>query len=447
MNKNITYLVLIILFLGGVGFIIYKAGRNKDQVAFYQLQDRKGPLAFAPEWTSTKVNVQKLYRSMEDDPSDKKSPLNLATIFIQEARITGNYSYYDLAAMRQVDKVLALDANNFQALTYKSLIYLSQHHFAEGLDIANKARQLNPYNSFIYGILVDANVEMGNYADAVSNAEKMISIKPDLRSYSRISYLREIHGDYPGAIAVMKMAVQAGVNGDDGTEWTRVQLGHLFENTGALDTAEFEYQQALEFRKGFAPALAGLGHIAFARKDYNKAMEYYQQADTLVMDYTNKENLAELYRLTGQVKRSDSLSALVITNMSKDASTADNGDNNIGHYVDRELAYAYLAVGKNEQGLEHALAEYNRRPNNIDVNQTLAWAYYKNADFGKASKYMDVALRTNCKNPTLLCYAGLIYSKAGDTKKGKLLLSQALLKDPAIDIALKTESITALKNL
>ena len=218
MNKNITYLLLIILFLGGVGFIIYKGGRNKDQVAFYQLQDRKGPLAFAPEWASTQVNVQKLYRSMENDPSDKKSPLNLATIFIQEPRITGNYSYYDMAAMRQVDKVLALDANNFQALTYKSLIYLSQHHFAEGLDIANQARQLNPYNSFIYGILVDANVEMGNYADAVRNAEKMISIKPDLMSYSRISYLREINGDYPAAIAVMKVSVQAGVNGYDGNE-------------------------------------------------------------------------------------------------------------------------------------------------------------------------------------------------------------------------------------
>jgi hypothetical protein len=54
--------------------------------------------------------------------------------------------------------------------------------------------------------LVDGNVEMGNYATAIEEADKMISIRPDIRSYSRASYLREIHGDYPGAIDAMKLA-------------------------------------------------------------------------------------------------------------------------------------------------------------------------------------------------------------------------------------------------
>ncbi len=42
---------------------------------------------------------------------------------------------------------------------------------------------------------------------------RMVSIRPDIRSYSRISYLREIHGDIPGAIEAMELAVEAGAPG------------------------------------------------------------------------------------------------------------------------------------------------------------------------------------------------------------------------------------------
>ena len=68
----------------------------------------------------------------------------MAAMFIQEARISGNYSYYDMAAMNMVNGVLAIDPNNFEALVYKSLIYYSQHHFADGLATAVKAKKYQP---------------------------------------------------------------------------------------------------------------------------------------------------------------------------------------------------------------------------------------------------------------------------------------------------------------
>src|SRR6188472_100346 len=143
------------------------------------------------------------------------------------------------------------EPGNFEALTLKSLLYMSQHHFAEGLHIAEKAQKINPYNALIYGMLVDGNVELGNYPAAVENSDKMDSIRPDLRSYARISYLREIYGDYPGAIEAMKLAVDAGAPGDESTEWSRVHLGQLYENTGDLENAAMNYNIALEERPGY----------------------------------------------------------------------------------------------------------------------------------------------------------------------------------------------------
>ena len=101
---------------------------------------------------------------------------------------------------------------------------------------------------------------------------------------------------------------------------------------------------------------------------------------------------------------------------------AEQDDENIGHYADRELAYVYLKAGNYDKALEHALAEYNRRPANIDVNETVAWVYYNERDYDKALPYMETAMKTNSKNPALLCRAGLIYAKTGNKEKAKSLL-------------------------
>jgi tetratricopeptide (TPR) repeat protein len=348
--------------------------------------------------------------------------------------------------MKYVDEVLEKDSLHFEALTLKALLNLSQHHFAEGLELAEKAKRVNPDNAFVYGILVDGYVEMGNYAAAVEAADKMISIRPDMRSYSRISYLREIHGDYPGAIEAMKLAVDAGLPGDEATEWARVNLGHLYETTGELKNAEMHYEIALQKRPGYAYAIAGKGDIALSAKEYNKAIAYYLQADSLINDYSIKEEMAEAYRLSGQKNKTDSIMKWLITAMSEDAKSGQD-DEHTGHYADRELAYVLLNTENYDKALQHALAEYNRRPANIDVNETVAWVYYRKGDYKKALPYMETAMKTNSKNPALLCRAGLIYARTNNKDKAKSLLGESMAYNSILEESLKIERAHTLRTL
>ncbi len=448
MKKNITYLFVLTIFIAAAGAIFYKYKNNTGNTnpETYSLIARKGAAAQAPEWVNVKAQAYKLTEAVKANPKDTKSLIQLATLFIQEARATGNFAYYDKAAMKYVNDVLVVDTANFEALTLKSLLYLSQHHFADGLDLAQKAKAKNPYNAFVWGIMVDGNVEMGNYDSAVSNADKMLSIRPDIRSYSRASYLREIYGDYPGAIQAMDLAVGAGVPGDETTEWSRIQLGHLYENTGDLLNAEMQYTLAMQNRPGYAYALAGLARIAISKKEYTKAIEYYNQADSSVTDFAIKEALADVYRQMGNQAKADELQNKVIELMTKEAQSGNN-DANIGHYVDKELAYAYLKINDFDNAEKHALLEYNRRPDNIDVNECVAWVYYSKGEYAKALPYIKTALKTNSKNPTLLCRAGLIYAKTGDKTLAKTTLEQALKANPNIADNLKSESLTALQML
>jgi tetratricopeptide (TPR) repeat protein len=363
-----------------------------------------------------------------------------------EARVTGNYAYYDKAAMKLVNDALNIDANNFEALTLKSLVYMSQHHFADGLASALKARNIISYNAFVHGILVDGYVEMGDYNMALLAAQNMMDIRPDLRSYARASYLREIYGDYLGAIEAMKMAIDAGAPGDEATEWSRIQIGHLYENIGDLKNAEMNYQIALTERPGYMHALAGMARLSLASKDYSRAIYYYQLAAKDAVDGAFKEDMATVYFLAGQKEKATKLTKEVIDDLEKNAQEA-NADESIGHYADKELAYAYLSINNFDKALEHALLEYNRRPKNIEVNETVAWMYFKKGEAAKALPFLKAALITKSNNPTLLCRAGLIYAKTGDAVTAKKLLQQGLQANPNIDESLKTEAIQVAKGL
>lgn len=448
MKRKYIYLLLIILFVTAVAGIIikYNNKQGENENATYALMDRKGEASKSEEWKSVQQRYKGLSAAIKADPQDTKSCLKLAALFIEEARVTGNNMYYDKAAMRYVNTVLKYEPENFYALVFKSLIFLSQHHFAEGLATAKEAKQINPSNAYVYGLMVDGNVEMGNYDSAVVNADKMNSIRPDLTSYSRVSYLREIYGDYPGAITAMKMAVETGGAGDEHTEWTRTQLANLFEKTGDLKKADSLYRFSLSLRPDYPYALAGLARIALANSDYNKAIAYYQKADSIVNDNTLKQDLADAYRLTGQNKIADDMTNKVIAELTKDSKSGDK-DASIGHYADRELAYAYLKVHNTDKALEHAMLEYNRRPDNIDVNETVAWVYYNKGDYAKALPYIKAALKTHSKNPVLLARAGLIFYKSGDKELAKATLQQATATNAYIDNSLKQETLNVMQNL
>lgn len=448
MKKRYIYSFVLLLFLTASAFVYIrvKKERHESETVYSELLPRKTSLAYDAEWSVAKNKTEVLIKKIKKDPSDLKSLIALTTLYIQEARITGNLNYYNEAALKSVNAVLEKDANNFEALTYKATILLSQHHFSEGLAVADQARQLYPLNAYVYGLIVDGNVETGNYKAALEAADKMISIRPDTRSYSRIAFLREIHGDIPGAAEAMKLAVDAGAPGDENTEWCRVQFGKLNEKMGKLNDAKMYYSIAVENRQDYPYALAGLARIAIAEKDYSKALDLYLLADSFIPDHTFKEGIAEVYNLTGQPEKAKMVADEILNYMIQFSSDGKKGKS-AGQNEDHEMAHAYMGVGNYEKALEYALAEYNRRPANIEVNETVAIVFLEKGDYAKALPYIETALKTNCKSPELLCHAGIIYAKTGDKTKAKTLLQQVLKSNPLISVALRTKSEELLKSL
>jgi tetratricopeptide (TPR) repeat protein len=434
MKKSITYIILFSLF-SLFTFIIVKF--RKDESLELGIKLRQGESATTSEWLNSKNAIESLIETLRKNPANAAAKIKLAFAYIQESRASGNHAYYDSKAAELFDTVLKEDTANYEALIGKATVLLSQHHFTEAIPVALAAQKVNPYSAAVYGILTDAFVEDGNYENAITMADKMASLRPDIRSYSRISYLREIYGDYPGAIEAMKLAVNAGYPGMEQTEWCRMQLGHLYEQTGDLKTANCLYNEAIYFRPSFAHAYAGLARIEKANKNYSSAILNLNKALSMNEDFSFQQELTEVYRISNQPEKASKSAQRTIVLLA--GSKGDESSEKHGHYADKELALAYLDAYDYSNALKHALIEYNRRPDNIDVEQTLAWVYYKLGRYDKANDFISQAIRTNSQNPVLLFQAGLIKKKVGDRPGSSVLIKRALETNPFISPLLQWE--------
>lgn len=402
----------------------------------------RGTYAMSAEWLNTEQAIEGLKAELEKNPDDVKVMVQLSQAYIQEGRNTGDHAYYDKATLELTQRILAIEPDNFEALCCEGTALLSQHHFSEALETAKKANTVNPSSAFVYGMMVDAYVELGNYEEAVKCCDQMISARPDIRSYARVSYLREIYGDLPGSIDAMKLAVNAGYAGLEQTEWCRVQLGKLYEQINATDSAKYCYELALYNRPDYAFALAGMARIEKANGNYPGAIAYLNKANEQIDEYSFYEELADAHRLNGNITQADSAIAKAILMLGPGAVT-DERIVGHGHYADRELALAYVKAGNSPKAIEHAIAEYKRRPENVDIQETLAWVYYKAGYYSLAEHYMNKALRTGKKNPETLLRAGLIHLKVGRNWMGRELIRNGG-KNVFVDEELKKE-IAAFK--
>ncbi len=362
--------------------------------------------------------------------------IDLASTYILEGRISGNGGYYSNAVLNVLDKILAGEAGTedqrFQALSLRSAVLLNMHQFKDALAAANEGLAISQYNSGIWGAVVDANIELGRYDDAVKACDKMLSLRPDLRSYSRASYLRQIHGDNRGAIDAMKMATESGVPGLESTEWARVQLGDLYLNIGNVDSAMLLYRYALVYRPGYPYAEMGMARADRAQKKYDSALLHTRSAIKELSESSFIAFMADLYELKGDAKKAAEVREDV-KRLLQEAADSEPKDALVKHNGAREMAQAYLATKEYDKALEHARKDYDMRPSNIDAAELMAWINYLKGDHAAAKGYAEKLFVTNMKSAPTLYKAGLVFSASGDAARGDSLKKEALAISPYID--------------
>ena len=277
-----------------------------------------------------------------------------------------------------------------------------------------------------YGVTGDAEAELGRYRLAFRDFDEMSRLRPNVASYARVSYGRELLGHTAAAIRAMKLAVDAATDTREPLAWTHVQLGKLYFNHGRFRAAERELETANAIFPEYAYGLDALALDEAALGRTTRARSLARRAVALIPLPQYVATLGDLDAATGHpaAARRQYATIGVIERLLRAN----------GVRVDLEIAQFDVDHGLRPR---HALAlariGQRERPS-IDGDDVLAWALARNGRCGQALGYSRLALRLGTQDALKFFHRGMIERCLDNRGEARTWFRRSLALNPHFSI-------------
>jgi tetratricopeptide (TPR) repeat protein len=374
---------------------------------------------FAVAQTPAEQSIANARKEIAKKPALFSGYNQLAIALSRRARETSDVVYY-AQAEDALKKATELAPGNIESEKIHVWLLLGRHEFPAALEAARAVNQKNPDDILVYGLLTDANAELGNYADAEKSAQWMLNLRPgNLPGMTRAAYLRELFGDVDGAYELMDMAYQATVPTEtEDRAWILSQMGHLRFAAGRTDDAENIFKQALVLFPGYHYALGNLAKVRITQRRYDEAVALLQQRYQSAPHAENLYDLAEALELAGRAMQAKQAFAEFVTRSLAESVRKDNSS--------RELIFYYADhAHQPAKALEVAKQEYAWR-HDVYTLDAYAWALHANGQDTEARKQIEIALAVGVRDARLFDHAGEIALKLGDRAAAERYLRQSV---------------------
>ncbi|WP_406447816.1 hypothetical protein OG782_02920 [Streptomyces sp. NBC_00876] len=410
-----TVLAAALFLAGGLGLAPWHASQSAPSTP--QAHTGRGPGTGADPLAADIATLQDRARR---NPRDPVALGTLGLNYVQQAKITADPTYYSKAE-EVLKRSLALEsADNFAAMGGMAALEAARHNFSQGLDWAERAVAVNPYNATLYGTLADAYTQLGRYSDAADAVQRMVDLKPGTPSLARASYAAELRGDTTTARTDMQRALQSAGSPAD-QAFAHYYLSEMAFNNGDPRQALTNAEQGLHAVPGDAPLLqikaraeAALGQNTEAIADLTRAGQSLPLPEYVLQ-------LGELYQSLGRSKEADQQYEILRAEQKLFAAN--------GVTPDSDAALFEADHGDHEKALSLARKSVKSRPF-LDSQDALAWALHVNGQDKEALAASDKALALGTRNALFRYHHGMIQLSLGNTTAAHDDLTKALAINP-----------------
>ena len=365
---------------------------------------------------NTDQRIRSLQAAVQQDTSRAAPYAALGDAYLQKARETADPAQY-ARAESALRAALQRDPRDAGALTAMGSLANARHDFRAGLRYGARARAAAPGVVKPYGVIVDAQVELGRYDAAEATLQRMVDLKPNLSSYARISYFRELHGDLAGAVQAMRLAASAGGDSAENLSYVEALVGNLELARGRTAQAERAFRLALSRYPDYVPAQVGLARVDAHRGELAAAIRRYRAvvAQLPLPEYV--VGLAEVELAAG--RRAAAREDLALVQVQQRLLRRG------GVNVDAEMAIVEADHGSPARAVELARRGYAAAPS-VRSADALGWALVRSGRPAAGLEYAQRALRLGSRDATWLYHAGIAARDAGKRGPAARYLSRAL---------------------
>ncbi len=373
---------------------------------------------------NTDARIAYYEKLVSTDASDIHSAMQLAAVYMQKTRETGDGSYVERAS-KLVDKALAADKTNYEALRTRNLIDMIRHDFPKVTATARQMIAISPDDPQNWGTLGDALMEMGDYAGALSAFETLQKLKPGMHSSHRLAWHAFVTGDSAKALTLMADAAATADGFPENKSWCLVELGNIQFKIGKLDDAGKSYREAISIFPKMHSAHAGLGYVLAARDRLPEAIESYKKAQAMVPMVQYAGALVDLYELSGNKDEAKKQMAMV--------DLAAKLEHAANQKANRTLGVIYADQERNlTEAIEFVKADLAVRKDAFTWD-AMAWVLYRSKQYEQAREASRNAVKVGTPDPAIYFHAGMIELALNNRDEGRRLIGQALALNPRFD--------------
>ncbi|MEM1452190.1 MAG: tetratricopeptide repeat protein [Planctomycetota bacterium] len=365
-------------------------------------------------------------RGVTNAPQSVEAHVALATALSRRARETADPVWYDRSD-EALDASLELAPEHFGAARMRVWNQLGRHEFEDALAGALALHERAKDDVATYGLLVDAQVELGRYADAEESAQWMLNLRPGTpAAMTRVSYLRELFGDVPGAIDAMRAAFHSTRPSEaEDRAWMLTHLAHLELERGRTDAAEGYATGALELFDDYHYALKELARVRSAQGRHADALALLQRRYVVAPHPENLYDAAEAAAEAGDAEAAREMFERFESLALEETGSIDNAN--------LELVEYWLERVGDDTAIERALDLASRRAErrcDVATLASLAWAQHRAGQHAEALATIDEVVAVGWRSPKVRLRAGLIARANGDVERASAELEIAWQQAP-----------------
>jgi tetratricopeptide (TPR) repeat protein len=405
------YTALIILSI-----LLFKCSEKKKVVV--NSTDYDIYLTSTPNQALAKVNEELSFwkNRLAESPNSKTNLLRIAGLYSGRFQLNGEVE--DLHRSDSIYNLILASTTLGKDNIYRSLAAnnVTKHEFRQARTNLQEALAIGDGKASSYLMLVDVNLELGDYP----GAELILKSFTNKKSFAyliRDAKIKDHQGDLDSAIILMEHAVDRIKENKSLFTWTMSNLGDMYGHASRISESYQAYLEVLKQDPDYDHALKGIAWIAFVHdrntQEAKRILNFIDTRKATPDMHLMLAEIAEVENDAGEKKKQLEL----FTNEARNSKYGGMYNTYLAKLEAEEFSNPQTAISIAEQ-------EIQNRPTPLSYD-LLAWGLFHKGEYREALEIANKNVLNRTYEPVALYHMAMIYKSNGLEKEARNYFEQA----------------------